>query len=174
MAKPPQPDPAAWPMPFRGGGFQPVPRRWAAAAGLAALVVLWQVAVQSRWVSPIFLPAPLSIAKALIALAESGALWNHIAASLQRILLGFAIGGSAGVAVGLGVGLLSLARAVGMPIVSALFPIPKIAVLPLFILWFGIGEPSKVATIALGVFFPTVISTAAGVDGVARNLVRMA
>jgi NitT/TauT family transport system permease protein len=141
---------------------------------LAVIVAVWQISVQYRWVSPIFLPSPGAILRALYALLESGLLVGHVAASLQRILLGFALGASAGVVVGVAIGLISLARAVGMPIVSALFPIPKIAVLPLFILWFGIGEPSKVATIALGVFFPTVISTAAGVDGVARNLIRMA
>jgi NitT/TauT family transport system permease protein len=141
---------------------------------LIVLVLLWQAAVQYHWVSPIFLPSPAAIARALYALLESGALAGHVGASLSRILLGFALGASAGVAVGLAIGLVSLARAAGMPIVSALFPIPKIAMLPLFILWFGIGEPSKVATIALGVFFPTVISTAAGVDAVARNLIRMA
>ena len=162
------------PMPFRGGGFQPSPRRWAAVAALVVIVAVWQVSVQNRWVSPIFLPSPGAILRALYALLESGALAGHVAASLQRIGLGFVLGASAGVVVGIAIGLVSLARAVGMPIVSALFPIPKIAVLPLFILWFGIGEPSKVATIALGVFFPTVISTAAGVDGVARNLIRMA
>lgn len=162
------------PMPFRGGGFQPTPRRWAAIAAFIVIVAVWQVSVQNRWVSPIFLPSPGAILRALYVLLESGALAGHVAASLQRILLGFALGASAGVIVGVAIGLVSLARAVGMPIVSALFPIPKIAVLPLFILWFGIGEPSKVATIALGVFFPTVISTASGVDGVARNLIRMA
>ena len=57
--------------------------------------------------------------------------------------------------------------------VSALYPIPKIALVPLFIIWFGIGEGSKIATISLGVFFPTVLSTAGGVDAVQRNLVRM-
>src|SRR3546814_3580983 len=71
-------------------------------------------------------------------------------------------------------GMFSLARAAGLPVVSALFPIPKIALLPLLILWFGIGEPSKVATIALGTFFPTAIATFSGVDGVPRTLIRMA
>jgi NitT/TauT family transport system permease protein len=70
--------------------------------------------------------------------------------------------------------LFALARSVGVPVVSALYPIPKIALLPLLILWLGIGEPSKVATIALGVFFPTVIATYSGVDQVPRNLIRMA
>jgi len=68
----------------------------------------------------------------------------------------------------------SWARSPGIAVVSALFPIPKIALLPLFIIWFGIGEPSKVATIAFGVFFPTAINTYAGVDGVPRSLIRMA
>ena len=60
-----------------------------------------------------------------------------------------------------------------MAVVSALFPIPKIALAPLFIIWFGIGEGSKLATLAFGVFFPTVINTVAGVDGVPRGLIRM-
>src|SRR3546814_6792870 len=68
----------------------------------------------------------------------------------------------------------SLARAAGLPVVSALFPIPKIALLPLLILWFGIGEPSKVATIALGTFFTTAIAIFSSVHGVPRTLIRMA
>ena len=78
-----------------------------------------------------------------------------------------------GVTVGLAIGLFSVARAGLSPIVSALFPIPKIALLPLFIVWFGIGEGSKVATILFGTFFPTVIATYGGVDNVDRNLIRM-
>ena len=78
-----------------------------------------------------------------------------------------------GVAVGLAIGLFSLARAGLLPLVSALFPIPKIALLPLFIIWFGIGEGSKIATILFGSFFPTVIATYGGVDNVDRNLIRM-
>ena len=61
-----------------------------------------------------------------------------------------------------------------MAVVSALFPIPKIALVPLFIIWFGIGEGSKIATLGFGVFFPTVIATAGGVDNVPRSLIRMA
>jgi len=67
-----------------------------------------------------------------------------------------------------------LARGVGITFISALFPIPKIALLPLLILWLGIGEEPKVATIALGVFFSTAISVYSGVDAVPRNLIRMA
>ena len=78
-----------------------------------------------------------------------------------------------GIAVGFAIGLSSLARATLVPIVAALFPVPKIALLPLFIIWFGIGEGSKVATILFGTFFPTVVATYGGVDNVDRGLVRM-
>jgi NitT/TauT family transport system permease protein len=76
--------------------------------------------------------------------------------------------------IGLNMGLFTTARAAGLPLVSALFPIPKISLLPLLILWLGIGETSKVATIALGVFFPTTLSVYAGVGAVPANLIRMA
>ena len=74
---------------------------------------------------------------------------------------------------GFAVGLFTLARSPGMAVVSALFPIPKIALVPLFIIWFGIGEGSKIATLAFGVFFPTVLNTAGAVDNVPRGLIRM-
>jgi NitT/TauT family transport system permease protein len=84
------------------------------------------------------------------------------------------VGAAFGVAVGGLIGLSSLGRSAGVPFISALFPIPKIALLPLLILWLGIGEASKVATIALGTFFPIAISTYVGIDNVPRNLIRMA
>jgi NitT/TauT family transport system permease protein len=83
------------------------------------------------------------------------------------------VGTVCGIAVGLAVGLSSWARAPGMAVVSALFPIPKIALVPLFIIWFGIGEGSKIVTLGFGVFFPTVINVAAGVDALPRGLIRM-
>lgn len=159
---------------FRGGGFAIQPKRHAGWIAGVTVIAVWQLASSAGWISPIFLPSPAGIAQALVDLALSGQLWRHVAASLKRILLGFALGGSAGLAFGLALGLLSHARAAGLPLISALFPIPKIALLPLFILWFGIGEPSKVATIALGVFFPMAIATYSGVDQVPRTLIRMA
>ena len=100
-------------------------------------------------------------------------LWKHAGASLYRLVVGWTLGTLAGVAAGFAIALFSLARAGLLPVVSALFPIPKIALLPLFIIWFGIGEGSKVATIFFGSFFPTVIATYGGVDNVDRNLIRM-
>ena len=159
---------------FRGGGFVLAPRP--AAAFLAFVVVIggWQVASTAGLISPIFLPSPASVVTALYDLAASGVLWVHVGVSLRRILVGWTVGTACGLGAGLAIGIWSLSRAIGVPLVSALFPIPKIALLPLLILWLGIGEASKITTIALGVFFPTVIATFSAVDAVPRNLIRMA
>ena len=160
-------------VPFRGGAFVPRAQRGAGTLALLGLLALWQAASSAGLVSPIFAPSPVDVARSLWAMLQSGELAAHLAASLGRFLSGFAIGGTAGVAFGLAVGLSSVMRAPGATVVAALFPIPKIALLPLFILWFGIGEASKVATIAFGTFFPTVIATYGAVDNVDRSLVRM-
>jgi NitT/TauT family transport system permease protein len=174
--KPPEaaPGTAGRSVPFRGGGFAPRVTRGPAVVAFVVLVALWQAAVSYRIANPLFLPAPDAIAKSLYALAASGELWLHLWASLRRIVLGWLLGTAGGLMVGIAIGLFGLARSVGVPLVSALFPIPKIALLPLFILWFGIGEPSKVATIALGVFFPTAVAAFGAVDNVPRSLIRMA
>jgi NitT/TauT family transport system permease protein len=160
-------------IPFRGGGFAPTPRRFLPWIVFAVLIALWQLASNTGLLPPLFMPSPLSVVKALIVLWQDGTLVGHVTASLGRIVPGWLIGTAAGLAVGLAMGIFSAARAAGIPIVSALFPIPKIALLPLLILWFGIGEPSKIATIALGVFFPTTISAYTACDSVPRNLIRM-
>lgn len=160
-------------VPFRGGGFNPRARPIAGAATLLGLIVIWQAGCSLGLISPLFLPAPVGVAHALVSLGLSGELWHHTEASVTRLVIGWSIGTVTGVALGLAVGLSTLARSPGMAVVSALFPIPKIALVPLFIIWFGIGEGSKIATIAIGVFFPTVIGTAGGVDNVPRTLIRM-
>jgi ABC-type nitrate/sulfonate/bicarbonate transport system permease component len=161
-------------VPFRGGGFIIADRPWASLGGLFLLIALWQTASMTGLLSPIFLPAPSSVAAALVELWTSGDAQRHVAASLVRIGGGWLLGTTLGLILGVAMGIFSLARAAGLPIVSALFPIPKIALLPLLILWFGIGEASQIATIALGVFFPTVVAGYAAVDAVPKNLVRMA
>jgi NitT/TauT family transport system permease protein len=165
---------AVRPVGFRGAGFTPSTNRYAGWAALAVILALWQVADSLGLVNPLFLPPPLAIGRALYQLAMSGALWQHLAASLLRIGVGWVLGTAAGITVGFAIGLSRIARSVGITFISALFPIPKIAVLPLLILWLGIGEEPKIATIALGVFFSTAISVYSGVDAVPRNLIRMA
>lgn len=164
----------ARPVAFRGAGFAPKAGRYSGWIALVGVLGLWQLAGSAGWVNPLFLPPPSAIALAIWKLALSGALWNHVSASVVRIGAGWILGTMAGVAVGFAIGLSSLARGVGITFISALFPIPKIALLPLLILWLGIGEEPKIATIALGVFFSTAISVYSGVDAVPRNLIRMA
>ena len=162
------------PVRFRGGGFTSTSSRWAGWLALVAALGAWQLIGSLALVNPLFLPTPLGIVRALYRLAESGALWQHVSASLVRIVSGWVLGTATGIVVGFAIGLWRVARSIGITFVSALFPIPKIAVLPLLILWLGIGEQPKIATIALGVFFSTTISVYSGVDAVPRNLIRMA
>jgi ABC-type nitrate/sulfonate/bicarbonate transport system permease component len=159
---------------FRGAGFAPKAGRYSGWIALVLVIGFWQLAGSAGWINPLFLPAPSAIAVAIWRLAASGALWHHLSYSIMRIGTGWILGTIAGVAVGFSIGLSSLARGVGITFISALFPIPKIALLPLLILWLGIGEEPKIATIALGVFFSTAISVYSGVDSVPRNLIRMA
>jgi NitT/TauT family transport system permease protein len=162
------------PVAFRGAGFAPKAGRYAGWIALALVIAFWQLAGSAGWVNPLFLPTPIAIARAIYQLALSGALWHHLSYSIMRIGSGWLLGTVAGVIVGFAIGLSGLARGVGITFISALFPIPKIALLPLLILWLGIGEEPKIATIALGVFFSTAISVYSGVDAVPRNLIRMA
>jgi ABC-type nitrate/sulfonate/bicarbonate transport system permease component len=161
-------------MRFRGGGYAPARIPFASAAAFAALLAAWWAASASRLAGPVALPPPGEVLAALADLAASGELARHVGASLRRLVAGGVLGGVLGALVGLLIGLSSLARAVGLPLVAALFAIPKIALLPLFIIWLGVGEASKVATIALGVFSPMAIAAFSGVDGVDRSLIRMA
>lgn len=168
------PEPAArTPIAFRGAGFELRTIRAVGVATFAALIALWQGLSLAGLINPLFLPSPVAILTAAGTLAAGKALWLNIWASVLRIGYGWALGTAFGIVIGVLMGISSVARSIWLPLVSALFPIPKIALLPLFILWLGIGETSKITTIALGVFFPTVISTFAGVDAVPRNLIRM-
>lgn len=158
---------------FRGGGFAPVSIKTVTVLFFIVLIGFWQTASWLGWVSSLFLPSPLRIMDALRDLFVSGELHQHVTASLGRIGAGWLLGSIAGVLFGGLIGLFSVWRSVGVPFIAAMFPIPKIALLPLFILWLGIGEASKVATIALGVFYPIAIGAYTGVDNVARTMIRM-
>jgi NitT/TauT family transport system permease protein len=148
--------------------------RWLRVAAIVGLLLIWEAVARVGWVPVLFLPAPLGVLREAAEMIASGELAMHIAASLKRLVLGFAIGGGLGVVVGIAVGFFAMAEAIGAPVIAATFPIPKIALLPLLILWLGIGEPSKVAVIALGVFFPMAINTFTGVRQADPLLVRAA
>lgn len=141
---------------------------------LVGLVALWELVTRVGVVSPLFLPSPLGVLGEGWDMARSGQLLVHLATSLERLAWGFAVGALAGISVGVAVGFFSLADAVVQPVIAATFPIPKIALLPLLILWLGIGEASKVAVVALGVFFPMAINTYSGVRQADPVLIRAA
>jgi NitT/TauT family transport system permease protein len=141
---------------------------------LLGLLAAWEIVARIGWVPVLFLPSPVGVLVEGWEMVRSGELLGHVASSLHRLLLGFATGALLGVAVGIAVGFFAAAEAVGTPLIAATFPIPKIALLPLLILWLGLGEPSKIAVIALGVFFPMAINTFAGVRQADPLLVRAA
>ena len=141
---------------------------------LAGILVLWEAVTRTGWVPALFLPSPSGVIQTGVEMLGSGELGTHIVTSVRRLVLGFGLGALGGVSVGLAVGFFSLAEAVGNPLIAATFPIPKIALLPLLILWLGIGEASKVAVITLGAFFPMAINTYTGVRNADPLLIRAA
>ena len=161
------------PVPLRAREFGGDAPRWMSWALFAVLLAFWEVAVRAGWISRVYMASPAEIAVQLQNLLLSGELWTHLWASVRRLLLGWNVGSLLGIAAGLLIGLWQVGRGTLLPLVSALFPVPKIALLPLFLVWFGIDEGSKIATILIGTFFPTVIATYAAVDDVDRNLIRM-
>lgn len=158
---------------FRGGGFAPKPRRFAGFAVFAVLIILAEWGTRSGWISQLTLPRPSDVLATFGELWTSGLLFKHMVPSLTRLAVGAAIGAGLGICVGVLIGLFSYVRAGLIPLVAAIFPIPKIALLPLFVIWFGIDEASKYALIAFGTFTPTVVATYGAVDNVDRSLIRM-
>lgn len=161
------------PVPFRGGGFAPAPRRWVGLVVFVLLIALAEWGTRAGWISALTLPKPSDVLATFGELYTSGLLFQHLGPSLSRLVMGALIGISAGISTGVLIGLFSYIRAGLVPLVAALFPIPKIALLPLFVIWFGIGEGSKYALIAFGTFTPTVVATYGAVDNVDRTLIRM-
>ena len=159
---------------FRGGGFAPTPRRWVGFAVFAVLIAIAEWGTRSGWISALTLPRPSDVLVAFRDLHVSGLLYEHLSISLSRLAVGAALGVSVGIGTGVLIGLFSYIRAGLVPLVAAIFPIPKIALLPLFVIWFGIDEGSKYALIALGTFTPMVVATYGAVDNVDRTLIRMA
>lgn len=147
---------------------------WVSLCSVILLIICWEAVCRLNIVSSLFLPSPSQILLALKELFTEGEITSSLTASLYRILLGFLLGGSLGLIVGLVTGVSSLADKIATPVINALYPIPKIALLPLFILWLGIGELSKVTIIATGVFFPVAINTFAGVKSIDPLLIKVA
>jgi NitT/TauT family transport system permease protein len=133
-----------------------------------ALLVVWQVLLMLGFGDRRFIPAPTDIAVRFGALIESGELALHVAATLWRVFAGFLAGSIPGVAVGLLMAMFRPVRIFVDPLIAALFPIPKIALMPLLLLAFGFGDASKIALVAIAVFFPVTVNTYTGAVNIDR------
>ncbi|WP_091234515.1 ABC transporter permease [Microbacterium sp. 3J1] len=137
----------------------------------AIILIAWQVVTTTGAVPPYRLPAPATVITAGVELAERGELWTHIAISVQRVLLGFAIGSVIGLAAAGIVGLSRIGDVLLSPTLAAVRAVPSLAWVPLLILWMQIGEESKVTLIAIGAFFPVYTTVASALRHVDPQLV---
>lgn len=136
----------------------------------ATVLVVWQLAGELGWVSETMLPTPWQILLAASELLASGELFGHLQISISRAATGFLLGGAIGLLAGLAVGFSQRVETTLDPSVQMLRTIPHLAVTPLFILWFGFGEFSKVLLIAKGAFFPLYVNTFLGIRNVDAKL----
>jgi sulfonate transport system permease protein len=138
-----------------------------------ALVVIWEVLAQRGWLSPQVLPAPSKVVKTAFKLATAGSLLNDLGVSLLRAVAGFAIGGAIGFVLGTLVGFSRVAEAAIDRSVQMIRAIPFLALLPLVIVWLGVGEAEKIFLVALGVNFPIYINTTLGIRQVDPKLIEL-
>ncbi|WP_018663876.1 aliphatic sulfonate ABC transporter permease SsuC [Heyndrickxia acidiproducens] len=137
------------------------------------LIIVWQVFSKEGIVSSKILPAPSDVFVAAVKLAETGELGHHVWVSLWRALTGFLIGGSIGFVLGLLNGLFRSSELLLDTSVQMLRNIPHLALIPLVILWFGIGEEAKIFLVSLGVLFPVYLNTYHGIKSVDKGLIEM-
>jgi sulfonate transport system permease protein len=145
-------------------------------AGLILPLVLgvsWELAVRHGLAEGRLMPPPSRLAESAWALAVSGELTTHVIATMTRVLVGFAIGSAAGTVLGVATGASATLRRLLDPSVQAIRSVPSLAWVPLFILWLGIFETSKLALIALGVFFPVYLGVLSAIQDVDRKLVEV-
>ena len=146
-------------------------------AGPLVVLLVWEGLSRAKLVDPLFWPAPSTLWDTTVELFTEKDLLGDIGISLYRIIMGFLLGTIPGIVVGLAMGLFWPVRVFLMPIASAIYAIPKIAILPLVIIAFGIGELSKIMIVAISIFFLVALNTMSGVlsidtqyRDVARNL----
>jgi NitT/TauT family transport system permease protein len=144
-----------------------------ATLAVLALLVVWEVCVRVFDISSIVLPAPTRVADALWTGFTEGPLWEHTWVTLQEILLGFAIAVVAGMVVAVVISSSRLAEKAFLPIIVVLQTVPKVALAPLFLVWFGFGIELKIFTTALIAFFPVLINATLGFNSTSSEQVDM-
>lgn len=148
----------------------------AATAGL--ILVTWHAVAAMKWVSPIFLPSPADVWRQMLEVGRNGfggaSLWEHAWISILRIFAAFLASCMTAIPVGLAMGMSRIFRGIFDPPIEFYRPIPPLAYLPLIIIWFGIGETSKILLIYLACFAPMALSTRAGVRSVSIEQIHAA
>jgi sulfonate transport system permease protein len=138
------------------------------------IIIVWFVGSATGSINPSIIPTPQKVGDAFGKMLEDGSLWQHILASFSRVLKGFAIGAISGIVLGLFIGLYFRLNQLFATLIGILRPIPPIAMIPLFIMWLGIGEESKVALVTVGAFWPVLLNTIAGVQSTDPKLIEVA
>lgn len=138
------------------------------------LLLIWQISADRGWVSKALLPSVTKIVETAVNITESGKLPGHLIVSIGRVLKGFALGTAAGIIIGTIMGFSSFFNRFLNSLVGILRPVPMIAWIPIFILWFGIGEMTKVSVITLGTFWPVLLNTIQGIRSVDPKLLEVA
>lgn len=139
-------------------------------APLAVILVLWQVLAMAQLVPSEMLPSPLLVTEGLWHLVIGGDLAYHIGVSVYRQMAGFILAAIFGISLGIGMAHVEWVRTVFEPLVRIIYPLPKSALIPLLILWFGIGHNSKIFAVFLGCLLPIIISAFNGTRGVPEQL----
>jgi sulfonate transport system permease protein len=160
--------------PAAGGRRRPTRRRWQRTVSPVAIVLLWEAAARAGVLPPEKLPAPSQVVRAGWRLSLDGTLGEHLTASLTRAGIGLAIGGLLALLLGAAAGLIRLGDDLVDPPVQAARMLPHLALVPLLIVWVGIGESMKITLVALGVFFPLYFNTYAGIRDIDEQLVEAA
>jgi NitT/TauT family transport system permease protein len=127
------------------------------------LLAIWEMAARAGLIDQRFFPAPTKIFATFLSLVSDGSLWSNTWATMQRLFWGTLVGGIPGLLLGVAIGLSRPLKAIVDPLISATYPVPKSAIFPLLLLICGLGEASKIAMVAIGVFYPVLINTATGV-----------
>jgi NitT/TauT family transport system permease protein len=154
-------------------GLTPTRRRLLMAGFFVLMMAIWHFAVVWLEVSPLIFPGPVAVVRALVALVQSGEIVQHLGVTLYEILAGFAFGAVFGLVLGALIGQSTLLEAVLYPYVVAFQTVPKVAVAPLFVLWFGFDTTSKVIITATIVFFPVLANTIVGLRSAPRDQIEL-
>ncbi|MDX2215998.1 MAG: aliphatic sulfonate ABC transporter permease SsuC [Oculatellaceae cyanobacterium bins.114] len=137
------------------------------------LLIVWQILAQTGFITTRVLPAPTQIFEAAVRLLANGELIQNVQISARRALMGFAIGGSIGLTLGVLNGVFPIAERLLDSSIQMIRNVPHLAMIPLVILWFGIGDQARIFLVILGVFFPIYINTFHGIRSIDPNLIEM-